>query len=169
MKTRIWMIASAALAAAMLAGCATPPGQADMTLLQRMDQAMRQAAPTLRVSLRLTPEQVNTGGVIGAEVASSVGGYVYLFQLTTDGRATTLVFPNAMDGANFLPAGGVMQLPRPNWRMAARGPAGVGYLMAVVSEKPLDLMQLQTQTPQGQLALSGTYGAAMATLREVAP
>ncbi len=173
MNTRkSWFTAAALLAALTLGGCASPvspPGTADAALLHRVDTVMRQAVPAVSVSLRLSSEQVTTGAAISAEVGSNAEGYVYLFQLGTDGRTLSLVFPNAMDGANHIPAGTKLMLPRPNWRMSARGPAGVGHLLAVVSDKPLDLIVLQSNAQQGKLEVASRYGAAMATLREVAP
>lgn len=164
--------ALAALALALsltLAGCASPPGTADAGLLQRVDTVMRQAAPAATVNLRLSTNQVRTGDAILAEVVAGAPGYVYLFQIGTDGRTLSLVFPNAMDGTNYLAAGAPLSLPRLNWRMSARGPAGVGHLLAIVSEKPQDLMVFQANTQAGRLEVAGPYGAAMATLREVAP
>lgn len=173
MHRRTWIRSSASLACAAalaaLTACATPPGGVDQPLLQKMDTLMRQAAPQLPVSLRLNSEQLTTGSTLQAEVASPVAGYVYLFQLSTDGDKLDLLFPNAMDGANYLPAGQRLALPRPNWRMAARGPAGVGYVMAVISESPQDLFALQAGLAAGRLDLRAPFGAAMSTLREVAP
>jgi len=142
---------------------------ADAGLLHRVDTVMRQATPTMAVSLKLSTTQVRTGDAIAAEVGANASGHVYLFQLGTDGRTLSLVFPNAMDGANYINAGASMDLPRPNWRMSARGPEGVGHLMAVVTAKPLDIMALQTNVAQGRLEVSAPYGAAMVTLRETTP
>ncbi|MES2298038.1 MAG: DUF4384 domain-containing protein [Pseudomonadota bacterium] len=162
-------LAAATLAAALtLTGCAAP-GSVDSDLLARMDGVMRQAAPGRAISLRLSSDQFRTGEPIAATVSATGGGYVYLYQLGTEGRVLSMVFPNAIDGANYLAPGSAMVLPRPNWRMMARGPAGVGHLLAVVTDAPLDLLALQGNTAQGKIDISGAYGAAMATVREVAP
>ncbi len=152
-----------------LTACASPPGTSDATLLHRIDTVMRQAAPTMAVGLKLSAEQVKNGEAIVGEVRSSSAGYVYLFQMGTDGRTLSLVFPNAMDGANYIAPGNHMGLPRPNWRMSARGPAGVGHVLAVVTEQALDVMALQTNVGLGRLEVAAPYGAAMVTLRETAP
>jgi hypothetical protein len=133
-----------------------------------MDAVLRQATPSFNVAVKLSTDQVRTGDTIALEVTSNTAGYLYLFQIDTDGRALSQVFPNAMDGANYIAAGLPVGLPRPNWRMAARGPTGVGYLMAVVTAKPLDLMALQSSTNQGRVEPAQPYGAAMAALRETA-
>ncbi len=166
-KTRLTLIALAI--AFGLAGCATPPGTADATLLHQVDTVMRQASPARSVKLSLSAEQIKTGESISAQVSTDAAGYVYLYQIETDGRGLSLVFPNAMDGANYAAAGTALTLPRPNWRMAARGPAGVGHMLAVVTQAPLDLVALQADTRQGKVVVSPPYGAAMVTLREVAP
>lgn len=172
----------AALAALVLGlglgGCATTspgPGAnngavtADAALLQRLDGVLRQASPAISVRLRLSAAELRIGEAIAAEIGANTAGYVYLFQLGSDGRSLSLLFPNAMDGANHLPAGASLTLPRPQWRMSARGPAGVAHMLAVVSATPQDLMQLQAQTQQGRIELSGAYGAALLTVRELAP
>ncbi|MES3022144.1 MAG: DUF4384 domain-containing protein [Pseudomonadota bacterium] len=162
-------IACVSLFAAFFLGACAGPSSPDGGLLVELDRTMRAATPGMAVSLRLSSEQVRTGGAIGASVGANSGGYVYLFQLGTDGRSLGLVFPNAMDGANYVAAGTQLTLPRPNWRMSARGPAGVGHLLAVLTPAPLDLLALQQGVAAGDIKVAGPYGAAMATVREVAP
>lgn len=169
MKHTIWLSTAALAAAVVLGGCASPAGTSDPALLHRVDTVMRQATPAMGVNLRLSAPQVRTGDAIAAEVASSTSGYVYLYQMGTDGRTLSLVFPNAMDGANYINAGTTLALPRPGWRMSARGPAGVGHLLAVVTSQPLDLMALQNYVNLGKIEVTTPYGASMATLRETAP
>ncbi len=169
MNYLLWLKAAALSIAIGLGGCASAPDTADAGLLHRVDTVMRQATPTMAVSLKLSATQVKTGDAIAAVAGSSTAGYVYLFQIGTDGRTLSLVFPNAMDGANYINAGTALSLPRPNWRMAARGPAGVGHLMAVVTASPLDILALQANVAQGKLEVIAPYGAAMVTLRETAP
>jgi hypothetical protein len=168
MKTRSFI--AALLVAAGLAGCgASTPTAPDSGSLARVDTLMRSASGALPIALKLSAEQIRLGDTLGASVTPGVSGHVYLIQVGTDGRTQSLLFPNAIDGANFVPAGSTLQLPRPNWRMTARGPAGVGYFIAVLSVQPLDLMALQASVSRGELAVPGSYGAAMATLRETAP
>ncbi len=169
MNYPLWLKAAAVSIVIGLTGCANPPQTADAGLLHRVDTVMRQATPAMAVSLKLSAAQVKTGEAIAAEVGANAAGYVYLFQMGTDGRTLSLVFPNAMDGANYITPGAALGLPRPNWRMAARGPAGVGHLMVVVTASPLDILALQANVAQGTLDVGAPYGAAMVTLREVAP
>lgn len=167
---KAFSLAAALLVAASLAGCgASAPTRPDNDSLARVDALIRQASGSLPVSLRLSADQIRLGDGLGASITPGVSGHVYLIQVGTDGRTQSLVFPNAIDGANFVPAGTALQLPRPNWRMTARGPAGVGYFVAVLSVQPLDLIALQASVQRGELVVPGAYGAAMATLRETAP
>jgi len=173
-KTSLTRLALAGAAAGLLAlaGCtATAPTApvAEAGLLQHLDTTLRRASPERRVALRLTPETVSTGQAITAQLLSGQDGYLYVFQLGTDGKALNMVFPNAIDGANFVAANAALVLPRPGWRMTARGPAGVGYLMAVVAAQPQDLMALTAQLQRGSFEITGPYGAALSPLREVAP
>lgn len=169
MKTALrCALVAAAASVLLLAGCASPP--ADTTGLALPDQLLRHASPTAAVSLTVDPPQVRVGDTIALQMASALQGYLYVLQVGTDGKASSVVFPNAMDGANFLPGGGaIATLPRANWRLTARGPAGVGYFVAVVADKPQDLTALAAQVKTGRVVVEGPYGAAMATLREVAP
>lgn len=152
-------------ATVLLTGCASAPEAG----LSHTDQLMRQADPRAAVALTVNPPQVRVGDVITMQTGSALPGYLYVVQLGTDGRTLSLVFPNAMDGTNQVPGGGAaVKLPRPNWRLTARGPAGVGYFVAIVAEKPQDLTRLAQSLKEGRIGIDGPYGAAMATLREVA-
>jgi len=166
---KLWTWVSVVAVTFGLAGCISPPGTADANLLHRMDTVMRQASPSMSVRVRLSADQVKTGDAILAEITSNATGFIYLFQIGTEGRTLSLVFPNAMDGANYIAAGTSMRLPRQNWRMTARGPEGVGHMMAVVTKNPLDLMALQSNTRLGKIEVRSQYGAAMVTLRETTP
>lgn len=159
--------AAASLAgAALLSGCASPAaGQ-----LSQTDLVLRGAQPTAAVALTVNPPQVRIGETIALQVGSAKAGYLYVYQVGTDGKTLSVVFPNAVDGANLLPGGtAATNLPRPNWRLTSKGPAGIGYFLAVVADKPQDLNKLASDVAAGSIAIDGPYGAALATLREVAP
>jgi len=120
------------------------------------------------VQLLVQPNQVRIGEPVRLLVSTTQAGYLYLYQVDTDGRRIVPVFPNAVDGANYTP-GGAMELPRPNWRITARGPAGQGYFVAVLSAQPMDLTLIAQAAAEGRVATPARYGAAIAGLREVAP
>lgn len=154
--------------AGLLAGCAAPAGAGSQ--LTQTDQVMRGAQPGTAVALAVNPPQVRIGETISLQVGSAKPGYLYVYQVGTDGKSLSVVFPNAVDGANLLPGGaGATNLPRPNWRLATKGPAGVGYFLAVVADQPQDLNKLAANVAAGAIVIDGPYGAALATLREVAP
>jgi len=152
----------------VLAGCAVSTGPADMGLQQRMEAALSRANPALQVGLKVSASQVKTGEHVTARISSNTAGFAYLVQLDSDARALRLVFPNAVDGANFMGAG-TLDLPRGTWHMTTRGPAGVGYVMAFVTPTPMDLPALEAQIAYGKFELLGSYGAAMVPLREIRP
>jgi hypothetical protein len=163
-----------ALAVLLLSGCASqayvqqPPAQFERgVLLQRVDTVMAGAQYSGSVRLAASPDPVVTGQTLQLEVATTQPGHLYLYQVATDGRTLSLVFPNAIDGANYLAAGS-HRLPRANWQLAARGPAGTGYLMAVLTPQALNVVAMQADAQQGNINLPAPYSAALATLREVA-
>lgn len=158
----------ALLGAMVLAACQTQPVvQERSVLLQRMDQLIQAAQPSLDLRLLTSPDPIMTGQKLSMEVATQQPGYLYVYQVATDGRELTLLFPNAVDGANHVQPG-VTHLPRASWSMKATGPAGVGYLAAVLTQQPLDLLQLQASVAHGSFGLNQPYGAAVVPLRELA-
>lgn len=161
------------LAALVLAGCASqayvqqPPVQFERgVLLQRIDSVMAVAQNSGSVRMTASPDPVVTGQALQIEVSTTQPGYLFVYQVATDGRTLSLVFPNAMDGANYL-AAGTHRLPRANWQLTARGPAGTGYLLGVLTPQPLNVVAMQADAQQGNINLPATYSAALATLREV--
>lgn len=146
-----------------------PVPQERSVLLQRMDDVLRGAQAGLRITSQ--PDPIPTGHALSVEVSTAQPGYLYLYQVGTDGKTLDVVFPNAVDGANYLQAG-VTALPRPSWKLRAHGPAGVGYLVAVLTAQPLNLLTLQAEANQGRFitqgATPGPYAAALGPLREVA-
>jgi hypothetical protein len=136
-------------------------------LLQRMDAVMQGAQSRSGLGLQIQPNPVTTGQTIGVEVSSAQAGYLYLYQIATDGKTLSMVFPNAVDGANYIQPG-TTQLPRASWQLRAKGPEGLGYLMAVLTQQPLNLLTVQGQANLGQFSTQAPYAAASSTLREIA-
>jgi serine/threonine protein kinase len=73
-------------------------------------------------------------------------GYVYVFTGGTPKTQLYRLFPNAIDGDNFIRADQAMVLPRQSWFMKAAGPEGANHLAVVVSEHPLDFSNSGLQT-----------------------
>ena len=147
-----------------LTACETVPLTAS-TLLARVDHVLRTAPNPSGVAIRVTPPEIQTGQALNLEVRTAAPGYLYIFQIATDGHSLTMLFPNAIDGTNYV--NGSVQLPRPTWRIVARGPQGVGYFLAVSAEQPQDLTALAAQVREGHINIVGRYAAAMAQLREL--
>lgn len=152
-------------AMAMLGGCATVVDSGTVTPLARADAALRQAQSAWQVQLRARPERVRVGDALRFDITSARPGYLYLYQVSTEGKLS-LVFPNSMDAANAVTHGAIT-LPGPTWALRARGPAGTGYFLAVVSEAQQDLLAIGEQVARGDAPrVAGPYGAAMVTLQE---
>lgn len=160
-------LALAAAGLGLLPGCASSPAGGH---LAQFDLLLRGANSANAVALAVTPPQVRLGETVALQIGSAQPGYLYVYQISSEGQTLSLVFPNAIDGANRLPGGAVTTtLPRPTWRMTAKGPAGIGYFLAVVSQQPQDLNRIAAGVAQNSISVDGAYGAAMATLREVTP
>jgi serine/threonine-protein kinase len=71
-------------------------------------------------------------------VSSAKPGYLYVLMVGTDRGHFYLLFPNAVDTENRIPANKEVSLPRPGWAMTAGGPKGTNHFVAVVSENPRD-------------------------------
>ena len=157
--------------AALLSACAAPQGPVEHSpgvLQQRLEQVVRQAASDMPFSLQALPSTIVTGQTLRLQVDSAEAGYLYVYQLATDGKTMNLVFPNAVDGANYIGAGRT-QLPRPNWQLKAHGPAGVGYMLAVLTRSAQSAIEVQSQAERGSINLPAPYRASLVLLREVAP
>lgn len=129
-------------------------------------------------------------------VRSTKPGYAYVLMVGSD-QHVYLLFPNAVDRNNKIPADRSVALPRPGWVMESAGPPGINDFLVVVSDVPRDFAAsgLKKVDPfaefpldkAAQLAGSGSsgpspflgkpncptrecspnYGAAMFTIEEV--
>lgn len=143
-----------------------PIAQDRSVLLQRMDAVVQGARADMGVRLSIQPDTVVTGQTLSVDVTTARAGYLYLYQISTDGKILNVVFPNAIDGANYIQPG-TTQLPRVNWQLRAHGPEGVGYLVAIVTPQPLNSLKVQGEANLGQFMTQPSYGAATAALREM--
>lgn len=73
---------------------------------------------------------------------SSHAGYLYLLMVGTDGKTFDVLFPNKLDGNNYIPEGQTLKFPRPSWEVVAQGPAGKDHILAIVADAPRDLNSL---------------------------
>lgn len=157
--------------ALVLCGCSASRGtvaSADANWMPRVEAVVGRANPALQVRVQAAANSVKGGQALKVRVFSNAPGFVYLLQLDAQGRTLRMVFPNAVDEANFMGAG-YLDLPRGAWRMPAHDPASMAYLVAIVSPTQLDLSALQAQIAYGRFELVGNYGAAMVPLRDGRP
>lgn len=75
---------------------------------------------------------------IGFTLISTHPGYVYILMSGSDGKTFDMLFPNKLDGVNYIEAGVNLQLPRLDWQLVAQGPEGKDQLLAIVSDSPRD-------------------------------
>ncbi len=73
---------------------------------------------------------------------SSHAGYLYLLMVGSDGKTFDLLFPNKLDGDNYIQAGQTVRFPRTSWEVIAQGPAGKDHILAIVADAPRDLTKL---------------------------
>ncbi|MCU0941785.1 MAG: DUF4384 domain-containing protein [Hydrogenophaga sp.] len=161
---RAWLGATLATAV-WLGGCAVAPQAGG---LAQIDALLKGADPGMGLSLSLQATTVTIGDPVRALVSTNRPAYLYLYQVAGDGQRVNALFPNAVDGANYIAAGSLM-LPRDTWRMSARGPAGQSYFVVVATAEPMDLNLIARETAAGRIPVPArAYAAAMSPLREVA-
>lgn len=111
------------------------------------EQALRQLFDQRDAKRRVTVIPAKDKLVIGQDffefsVKSDRAGYLYVALAGSDNKALYLLFPNDLDANNRIEAGQTLQLPRPNWRARAAGPAGKDSLLVMVADAPRDLTGL---------------------------
>ena len=113
------------------------------------------------VSLRLARSTLKVGrDSLDFSVSTSHPGYLYLLYAGSDGRSFDMLFPNRLDGDNFIAASSVLSLPRAGWTVQARGPAGTNHLLAIVADAPRDFSRLGWQDSGAFSSLAATPGTA---------
>jgi hypothetical protein len=108
----------------------------EQALHQLFDQ--RDAKRRVEVTVRKEPLKIGQDS-LDFSVQSSRAGYVYVALAGSDNKSVYLLFPNDLDQNNKIEAGQTLQLPRPNWRVKAAGPAGTDNLLVMVADAPRDL------------------------------
>ena len=129
-----------------------------------LDTIQRGADVTHQVQLRpvKTTFQISKD-FLEMDLTSARGGYVTLFSVGSSGRIYQL-FPNRIDPNNRIEAGTTLRLPRPEWKLRSRGPAGKNRMLAVVSSTPDRFAGLGL--PDGPFAnIENTASAAKAIIK----
>jgi hypothetical protein len=91
-------------------------------------------------------------------IRSSKAGYLYLLMVGSDGKTFDLLFPNKLDGDNYIHAEQAVQFPRSNWEVVAQGPAGSDHILAIVADAPRDLSRLSITNAGPFSVVSATQG-----------
>lgn len=194
---RIARLFPLALAAAAMAASTGPSmaGDRSVTILQGVDEppALRERPPILAAPTALTTQ--NTAGLslaivpgtdlpLGTRIAFTVStqrpGYLVIVDINAEGRITQ-IFPNLMSlsqssadlaAANLVKPGAAVTIPNAKNPLArftftADEPRGAGAIVAMLSERPVQLIDLPDvpSSVQGLQATVDALDAAVAGLK----
>jgi hypothetical protein len=118
---------------------APAPLTGEQALQQMFDQ--RDAKRKVQVSVGQSSLKIGKDA-LDFSVQSDRAGYLYIALAGSDNQSVYLLFPNELDQNNKIEAGQKLQLPRPNWRVKAGGPAGTDNLLVVLADAPRDISKL---------------------------
>lgn len=104
---------------------------------QNLMETITQAAdPEHRVTVTPTQASFQIGNdFLEMDVSSSKSGYLTILSVGSSGTIYQL-FPNQHDRDNKIEANQTLRLPRPAWRIRAKGPSGRDRFLAIVSGTP---------------------------------
>ncbi len=133
------------------------PGQSATGSSSVRSIVVESTQPQLDVGLRLNRSGANpfyrVGDPISMTVTTTRDAYVYLFSIEADGQIK-LILPNRFDGQqNWLRAGEVLTLPPTNasYRFTVTDPVGQAQVVAVASQQPLSIDEIDYFTQGGAL------------------
>jgi hypothetical protein len=126
-------------ASAPAAPAAISPQATLADVYHRRDDRRRVTLTTAKPAFRINKDKVEF------DLNSSHAGYVYLLMVGSDGKTFDMLFPNQLDKKHYIEAGQTLRLPRSDWELAAHGPAGKNYLLAIVADAPRDFAGLGMQ------------------------
>lgn len=129
--------------AAVASVTATTTVPAALSGEQALQQLFEQRDAKRRVTVTPTKDRLVIGqDFLEFSVKSERAGFLYVALAGSDNQSLYLLFPNDLDQNNRIEAGQTVQLPRPNWRARAAGPAGKDSLLVLVTDAPRDLTAL---------------------------
>jgi hypothetical protein len=116
---------------------------APLTGEQALKQMFEQRDAKRKVQVSVSQSTLKIGrDALDFSVQSDRAGYLYIALAGSDNQSVYLLFPNDLDQNNRIEAGQKIQLPRPNWRVKAGGPAGTDNLLVVLADAPRDISML---------------------------
>jgi hypothetical protein len=129
--------------AGTVAAPATPPVPAAPATafdpVAALDAVLAGASPERKVTVEVAKQRVRIArDRLGFSIRSSHAGYVYVHMVGTEKNDFHQLFPNKLDTANRIEAGGELTLPRRSWPIEAGGPAGTDHFVVIVSDAPRD-------------------------------
>lgn len=106
--------------------------------------AQRDATRVLTVSAQPSVMRIQQDP-LRLNIQSPRSGYLYIALAGSDQKSLYLLFPNSLDGDNYVQANQTIELPRPGWRVTAGGPKGVNTVLVMVADSPRHVAQLAGQ------------------------
>ncbi|MEY4712787.1 MAG: hypothetical protein RIS88_2237 [Pseudomonadota bacterium] len=128
-----------------------PPVEPALASLSTLKEIEAQRNPKRRVDITMDKSELRIGkDPLNLKIKSARDGYVYLVLLGSDRKSFYILFPNGLDRDNAIRANVTMNLPRPDWKVVAQGPAGTDHMLVVVSDTPRDLSALTLSPPDAK-------------------
>lgn len=116
---------------------------APLTGEQALRQMFEQRDAKRKVQVSVNQSSLKIGkDALEFSVQSDRAGYLYIALSGSDNKSLYLLFPNDLDQTNKIESGQKLQLPRPNWRVKAGGPAGTDNLLVILADAPRDISKL---------------------------
>jgi hypothetical protein len=106
--------------------------------------AQRDASRVLTVSAQPSVMRIQQDP-LRLNIQSPRSGYLYIALAGSDQKSLYLLFPNSLDGDNYVQANQTIELPRTGWRVTAGGPKGVNTVLVMVADSPRHVAQLAGQ------------------------
>lgn len=106
--------------------------------------AQRDATRVLNVSAQPSVMRIQQDP-LRLKIQSPRSGYLYIALAGSDQKSLYLLFPNSLDGDNYVQANQTIELPRTGWRVTAGGPKGVNTVLVMVADSPRHVAQLAGQ------------------------
>jgi hypothetical protein len=106
--------------------------------------AQRDATRVLTVSAQPSVMRIQQDP-LRLNIQSPRSGYLYIALAGSDQKSLYLLFPNSLDGDNYVQANQTIELPRTGWRVTAGGPKGVNTVLVMVADSPRHVAQLAGQ------------------------
>lgn len=135
-------------------------------VVQQLAQAWANDAGNVRIALSAKQTELVIGvDDMQLELTSERPGYLTLLAAGSDGTSLYALLP--AKGQSLSVTVGQTALPPPQLRIATSGPAGIGAVMAIVSDNPQDADALLAQLKQnGRLDIAGPHGISVLLYRE---